>query len=74
MVLNLRNNAFYGIFMPLHHYLGYPNMILEGESFDPLDPPWIRPCDLMHLNGPKTASQLSRYCIEIYPRQITLIS
>ena len=25
--------------MPLHHCLGFPNMILEGGSFDPHDPP-----------------------------------
>ena len=25
--------------MPLHHSLGFPNMILEGGSFDPHDPP-----------------------------------
>ena len=24
--------------MPLHHSLGFPNMILEGGSFDPHDP------------------------------------
>ena len=35
MMLNSRNNAFYGIFMPLHHSLGFPNTILEGGSFDP---------------------------------------
>ena len=33
MMLNSRNNAFYGIFMPLHHFLGFPNMILEGGVF-----------------------------------------
>ena len=38
-MLNSRNNAFYGVFMPLHHSLGFPNMILEGGSFDPDDPP-----------------------------------
>ena len=27
-----------------------------------------------HRNGPKTASQLSGYCIEMYPRQVALIS
>ena len=31
--LNSRNNAFYGIFMLLHHFLGFPNMILEGGVF-----------------------------------------
>ena len=30
MVLNSGNNAFYGVFMPLHHFLGFPSMILEG--------------------------------------------
>ena len=25
--------------MPLHHSLGFPNVILEGGSFDPHDPP-----------------------------------
>ena len=39
MMLNLGNNAFYGVFMPLHHCLGFPSMILEGAH----DPPWIRP-------------------------------
>jgi len=38
-MLNSRNNAFYGIFMPLHHSLGFSSMILEGGSFDPHDPP-----------------------------------
>ena len=33
MMLNSGNNAFYGIFMPLHHFLGFPNMILEGGVF-----------------------------------------
>ena len=42
MMLNSGNNAFYGVFMPLHHSLGFPSMILEGGSFDPHDP-WIRP-------------------------------
>ena len=43
MMLNSRNNAFYGIFMPLHHCLGFPNVILEGGSFDPHDPPGSAP-------------------------------
>ena len=43
MMLNSRNNAFYGIFMPLHHSLGFPNIILEGGSFDPHDPPGSAP-------------------------------
>ena len=28
----------------------------------------------MHRNGPKTASQLSGYYIEMYPKQVALIS
>ena len=43
MMLNLGNNAFYGVFMPLHHSLGFLSMILEGGLFYPHDPPWIRP-------------------------------
>ena len=43
MMLNSRNNAFYGIFMALHHSLGFPNMILEGGSFDPMTPPGSAP-------------------------------
>ena len=35
MMLNSGNNAFYGVFMPLHHSLGFTSMILEGGSFDP---------------------------------------
>ena len=39
MVLNSGNNAFYGVFMPLHHSLGFPYMILEGGVIGPpLDP------------------------------------
>ena len=30
IMLNSGNNAFYGVFMPLHHSLGFPSMILEG--------------------------------------------
>ena len=29
--------------MPLHHFLCFPNMILEGGSFDPHDPPGSAP-------------------------------
>ena len=43
MMLNSGNNAFYGVFMPLHHSLGFPSMILEGGSFDPHDPPGSAP-------------------------------
>ena len=43
MMLNSGNNAFYGVFMPLHHSLGFPNMILEGGSFDPIIPPGSTP-------------------------------
>jgi len=32
MMLNSKNNAFYGIFMALHS-LDFPNMILEGGVF-----------------------------------------
>ena len=35
MMLNSRNNAFYGVFMPIHHSFGFPSIILEGGSFDP---------------------------------------
>ena len=45
MMLNSRNNAFYGIFMPLHHFLVFPNMILEGGLFDPHDPPGSTPAN-----------------------------
>ena len=38
MMLNSGNNAFYGVFMSLHHSLGFPSTILEGGPFDPLDP------------------------------------
>ena len=38
MVLNSGNNAFYGIFMPLHHSLGFPSMMLDGGLFDPMIP------------------------------------
>ena len=37
-MLNLGNNAFLWHFLPLHHSFGFPNMILEGESLDSLDP------------------------------------
>ena len=41
--------------MFLYHYsttyFGFPNMIREGGlgSFDPYDPPWIRPCSGTHF-------------------------
>ena len=46
MMLNSGNNAFYGVFMPLHHsfILGFPSMILEGghlTPMTPLDPPLV---------------------------------
>ena len=43
MMLNLRNNAFYDVFMPLHHSFGFHNMILKLGSFDPHDPPGSDP-------------------------------
>ena len=56
-MLNSGNNGFYGVFMPLHHSLGFPSVIFEGGSFDPqdpLDPPlcvrvYVRVCAYMHV-------------------------
>ena len=40
MMLNSGNNAFYGVFMPLHHSLGFPSMIFgRGGHLTPMDPP-----------------------------------
>ena len=44
MMLNSRNNAFYGVFIPLQHYFGFPIMI--PESFDPHDPPGSAPAPI----------------------------
>ena len=43
VLLNSRNNAFYDIFMPLYHSLGFPNMILEGGILTPMTPPGSAP-------------------------------
>ena len=43
------NNAFYAIFIPLHHSSGFSNMILElrgAGSLDPLDPPELMSASL----------------------------
>ena len=36
MMLNSKNNAFEGIFIPLYHSFGFPNMILEGGLLNPM--------------------------------------
>ena len=42
-MLSSRNYAFYGIFIPLHHSFGFPNMILEEGFLDPLESPGSAP-------------------------------
>ena len=64
MMLNSRNNAFYGIFMPLHHCLGFPNMILEGGSFDPHDPPGSAPvCNIVYCDQSESDRVGDVYCV-----------
>ena len=51
MMLNSGNNAFYGVFIPLHYSLGFPSVILERWGHLTPLPPWIHPCSC-NVMGP----------------------